>query len=176
MIRYFPTLVMLVALTGCASLTRPGAPFYQSGQERKLAGAVALLERKDLSAATEQLRAICADPGVPGVTDEALFRLGLLHLAAGRDATDEGLARRALERLRKEYPSSSWTSLATAVTATLDALDAGAAASRTGDEQRYQIRRLKEQLATLSRENRDLRQSIEKLKALEIELGKGTKH
>ncbi len=90
---------------------------------------------------------------------------------------DQGLTRQGLERLRKEYPASSWIPIAKAVTKTLAAMDASVSASRAiGDDQQQQIKKLKEQISLLNKENRDLHQSIEKLKNLEIELGKGTSH
>jgi prefoldin subunit 5 len=56
-------------------------------------------------------------------------------------------------------------------------MDASVSASRaTGDDLQQQIKKLKEQISLLNKENRDLHQSIEKLKNLEIELGKGTSH
>jgi TolA-binding protein len=165
-----------MVLSGCAALTRPGTPLYRIEQERKLARAATLLERKDVAAATGQLEAICAAPGVPGVTDEALFRLSMLNLVNGRNMAGQGKARKGLERLRKEYPSSSWAPIAAAVSEALATFDTSITSSRaTEEEQRQQLRKLKEQISALSRENRELRESIEKLKNLEIEMGKGPK-
>jgi hypothetical protein len=173
MIRFVSIMVALMLFTGCASLTRPGTPLYRFGQEHKLSRAVALLERKEIAAAREQLEAICAEPGVPGVTDEALFRLSMLDLANGRNKAGTGRALKELDRIMKEYPSSPWSPTAAAITDALTTLDSNHA---TEDELRQQIKKLKEQVSTLNKENRELRESIEKLKNLEIELGKGLKH
>ncbi len=172
MIRYVPILVFLVVLSGCASLTRPGTPLYQFGQERKLARAETLMERKNTAAAVEQLEAICAAPGVPGVTDVALFRLSMLNLVTGRNMAGQERARKGLERLRKEYPSSPWAPIAAVISEVLATSDSSHA---TEEEQRQQLRKLKEQVSVLGRENRELHQSLEKLKNLEIELGRGSK-
>jgi hypothetical protein len=176
MIRYVPILVSFMLLTGCASLTRPGTPLYRFGQERKLARAETLLERKKIAAATEQLEAICAAPGVPGVTDEALFRLSMISLPNELNKTGQGRARKGLEQLSKEYPSSSWAPIAAAISEALAIFEGSVTSSHaTEEEQRQQLRKLKEQITALSRENHDLHESIEKLKNLEIEMGKGSK-
>ena len=177
MIRNASFLVVFMILTGCATLTKPGTPLYRFGQERKLARAETMLERKDIPAATEQLEAICAAPGVPGVTDGALFRLSMLNLPNELNKSGQGRARKGLERLRKEYPSSPWAPIASAVSEALATFEGSVSSSRaTEEDQRQQLRKLKEQISSLSRENRELHESIEKLKNLEIEMGKGLKH
>lgn len=176
MIRHVSFLVALMLLNGCATLTGPGTPLYRFGQGRKLARAETLLERKEVTAATEQLEAICAAPGVPGVTDEALFRLSLLNLDSERSPAGQVRTRKGLERLRKEYPSSQWVPVADAVSEVLALFDSTVTSSRAfEDEQRQQLRKLKEQISSLSRENRELHENIAKLKHLEIEMGKGLK-
>lgn len=154
-------LILVLSFTGCASMAGRGGPF-PSGQEKKLARAVALLEQKKTSAAAELLTEVCAQPGVPGVTDEALFRLSLLHLGSGAERNAVARARQDLERLKKEYPASHWAPLAANLNATLA-------------EDQAQIRKLKDLNTALARENKDLRQSIEQLRSLELELGKDSK-
>ena len=177
MTRFVSILAALMVLSGCAALTRPGTPLYRFGQERKLARADTLLGQKDIAAAAEQLEAICAAPGVPGVTDEALFRLSMLSLADSRTMAGQGKARKGFDRLRNEYPASSWAPIAAAVSEVMDAFDASVSSIHaTEEEQRQQLRKLKDQVSALNRENRELRESIEKLKNLEIEMGKGIKH
>jgi hypothetical protein len=74
-------LILLAALvTGCASSHQPVEMSYGQSQERKLTAAVQLLEAGYPGEAANVLAAICEEPGVPGVTDEALFRLALLRL------------------------------------------------------------------------------------------------
>ncbi len=142
----------VLALSGCATLAKPGGMLYRSGQEEKLAKAQTLLKHGKTSAATKLLTEVSVEPGVPGVTDEALIRLGLLRLAAGQQG------RRDLERLTREYPTSSWAPLAANLISYLDAADDA-----------------REQNRKLSRDNKELRQSIEQLKSLELEMGKGNR-
>lgn len=151
-------LCVIMALGGCVSLSRPGGVLYPSTQSNRLAQAVALLEQGRTDAARELLAALCAEPGVAGITDEALLRLSLLRLGAGQDRQ----IRHDLERLKKEYPASSWSPLADLLNEQL----------LSSEELQQQNRKLKEQNSSSTRENRELRQSIEKLKSLELELGK----
>ena len=165
MTKYTLIIMMVLALGGCATLTKPDGIFYSYGQHKKLAGAVTLLEEGKTSAAAKLLSAICDEKGVPGVTDEALFRLSLLRLESAQERNGMTQAQRDLERLQKEYPTSSWAPLASSLTDFLT----------SDDEARLQARKLKELNGALTKENRDLRQSIEKLKNLELEMGSGTR-
>ena len=166
MTRRIPTLVLALALCGCTTLTEPGGVFYKPGQVNKLARAVAYLEEGQTPAAEQLLTAICSEPGVPGVTDEALIRLSLLRLESSQSRNTLSTVQRDLERLAKEFPKSSWAPLASSLTDFIDA----------ADELRQQDRKLRDSNLTLSKENKDLRQSIEKLKSLELEMGKGPRH
>ncbi len=161
-------LIVLLALVlnGCASLNQQGGIVHSYGQEKKLARAVKLLADGKTSAAAELLTAICAETGVPGVTDEALVRLSLLRLGSAQEKNSTAQAQRDLERVRKEYPSSSWAPLASSLAQFL----------ASADDMRLQERKLKESNLSLTKENKELRQSIEQLKNLELEMGRGTKH
>lgn len=156
-------LIMLVALAlgGCATMAKPGSMLYQSAQEKKLTQAVALLEQGKTAAATELLSVLCDEPGVPRITDEALFRLSLLRLGAGQEKSALRQVHHDLERLKKEFPASSWAPLAAILNEYLI----------SADDLQHQNRKLKEQNLSSTRENKELRQSIEKLKNLELELG-----
>ena len=112
------------------------------------------------------MAAISAEQGVPGVTDEALFRLSLLRLGSVQDKNVVFQTKHNLERLQKEYPASSWTPLASSLAEFID----------SDDDVRLQARKLKDLNGALTKENRDLHTSIEKLKNLELEMGKGTRH
>ncbi len=164
--KYALIITMSLALSACAGVTQPGGLLYGHGQKNKLGRAVTLLEKGNTSAAAELLTAISAEQGVPGVTDEALFRLSLLRLGSVQGKNGHTQAERDLERLQKEYPASSWTPLASSLTKFL----------ASDDDVRVQAKQLKELNGALTKENRDLRQSIEKLKNLELEMGTGTKH
>jgi hypothetical protein len=166
--KFLPIMAFALGLNACATPhTGDGGILYRYAQERKLAAAIELQKEGNLSSAVKSLAALCAEPGVPGVTDEALFRLSLLHLKNGleNDKVPPQLALQSIERLRKEYPSSSWTGMA----APLAELLAATA------ELRRQNRTLKNQNQSLSRENQELRQNIEKLKRLDLELERKTR-
>ncbi len=154
-----------LVLAGCGSLNQQGGIVYRFGQERKLANAVELLEKGKIEAATQLLATICSEAGVPGVTDEALLRLSVLRLESVLDKKSVAEAQHNLDRLGKEYPASSWAPLASSLSDFIDSTESV----------RLEDKKLKESNLALSKENRELRQSIEKLRNLEIELSKGSK-
>ncbi len=168
--KFLVIILCLAGLNACAAMhSLDGGLFYRQGQEKKLAAAIKLQNEGKISSAVEALIAVCEERGVPGVTDEALFRLTLLYLGSGLESDKDSLqlAQQNIERLRKEYPSSSWTGMVAPVAQLL----ASAA------EQRRQNQSCKTQNQTLSRENQslaketqELRQNIEKLKRLDLEL------
>lgn len=163
-------------LNACANMRLESALDNRSSQEKKLETAVKLQNEGKISSAVEVLKALCAERGVRGVTDEALFRLSMLYLGNGMENDKEFIqhAQHNIDRLRKEYPSSSWTGMAEPVADLL----ANAA------ELRRQYQNLKKENQALSRENQalskesqgltkenqDLKESIEKLKRLDLEM------
>ena len=136
-------------------------------QERRFAGALEFLRAGKEQEARELFELVVAGPQRSGVTDEALFRLSLLYL---RDDGGKGTVRaqETLDRLRIDFPKSIWSHQA----APLDAYLAGIKALR--DRQR-EVKTLKELNLSLSRDNREMRQSIERLKSLDLELEKKIK-
>lgn len=165
-------LLMLVLSGGCSTL---GTYFNMSPQttakpekatvpepERYLAGALAYIRKGNEQAARDQLERVIAAPPMAGVTDDALFRLALLAL---RDDSAKGVARTQalLERLKTEFPSSIWTSQAAPLASYL----AGAKTLR--DKQR-EMKTLRDLNLSLNRDNRELRQTIERIKNMDIEL------
>jgi hypothetical protein len=177
-------ILCFLGLNACATLhSLDTSQIYRQNQTKKLAVAIKLQNGGKITAAVEVLIAICAERGVPGITDEALFRLSLLYLSKGQDIDSDSLqlAQQSIERLRKEYPSSSWTGMIAPVARLLT----------TTAELRLQSQNWKTQNQTLSRENltlsrenqayfrenqalsketQELRQTIEKLKRLDLEL------
>ncbi|HEX2768423.1 MAG TPA: hypothetical protein VHN12_04005 [Geobacteraceae bacterium] len=177
-------IVCTLVLNACAILqTGDDRTNFHQDQGKKLAMAIKLQNEGKLTAALELLIALCAERRAAGVTDEALFRLSLLYLGNVQDNDKESLqlAQQTIERLRKEYPYSSWASMAAPVAELLT----------TTAEQRRQNQNLKNQNQSLTKENQsltrenqslakenqslsketqELHQNIEKLKRLDLEL------
>jgi len=158
-------LLALSGLSGCAT-TRKTDP-YEQEQQQKLVLARMLLEDNRISAAKRILTAIVDEKGVPGVTDEALFRLALLNLEPGEQKIITNKAGRNLEKLLKLYPSSPWKSHAATLKGVLDAYDLS---REENSDLEKTIRGLKSSNLSLGKENRELRQDMEKLKQLDLEL------
>jgi hypothetical protein len=158
-------LVLMLALSGGCGMLRgkalPGAG-PAGEQERRFAGALQYLMQGKEREAEGLLEQVVAGQALPGVTDEALFRLALLHL---RDEGGKGdvHANALLTRLKKEYPRGIWTRQAAPLTAYL----AGVGTLR--DSQR-ELKTLRERNQSLNRDNKELRQSLERLKNLDLEL------
>ncbi|MDD2580612.1 MAG: tetratricopeptide repeat protein [Desulfuromonadaceae bacterium] len=157
---YYSIMMLLILLmaAGCASI---GRMVDGTEQERYLAEGVKSLQTGKTRQARELLERVIAAPASSGLTDEALFRLALLHL---NDEAGKWPARSLalLERLKKEYPRSSWTYQSAPLTAYLS----GVQASHIRDH---------EQNLLLQRENKALRQNIERLKNLDMEMDKKIK-
>ncbi len=155
-------IILVIGLNGCATLSKPGAPFYGMGQKKKLSSALTFLQQGKTADAAELLSAICEEPGVPGVTDEALFRLSVLRLGSGMETTAVEQSKNDLVRLEKEYPSSSWVPLASTLREFLASTN-----NKLGRE-----KKLKELNQSLSRENRELKETNRELKEHNISLSK----
>jgi hypothetical protein len=131
-------------------------------QERAFAGALEHLKTGKIQQVRELLEKVVAAAPISGITDEALFRLALLNI---RDENGRGplRAQALLERLENEFPRSIWTHQAAPLASYL------AGIKPTRDKQR-ELKTLRDLNLSLSRDNRDLRQTIERLKSLDIEL------
>ncbi|KAA0895031.1 hypothetical protein [Oryzomonas rubra] len=158
-------LSLVVAFSGGCSLLRGKPPSTATPvmeQERRFAGALQYLIQGKEREAQGLLEQVVAGQTLPGVTDEALFRLALLHL---RDDGGKGdtHAHALLVRLKKEFPLSAWTRQAAPLAAYL----VGVGALR---DSQHDVRTLRERNLSLTRDNKELRQSIERLKNLDLEL------
>lgn len=191
--KIFALIVLAAGLSGCAMMTKPGAPLYGFGQREKLDQAVLLQKQGKTDDAVKLLSGIVAEPGVKGVTDEALFRLGIMRIGAGFDAETIDKGKKYLDRLVKEYPESSWTVLASPLTVFLATSDKGLQQGKKLSEQNAslakenrdlkenigslakELKSVKESNGSLSKENADLRDRVEKLKYIDIDLEKGSK-
>jgi len=170
-------MALILAISGCATPKTRREASLQADQQWKLSRAATFIEEGNRSAAVQVLTHISSEPPVPGVTDEALFRLALLNLRPdlGLDGLSESA--RHLEKLQREFPRGGWTPLAARVADLIrevqEALTRENRMKKTAGALSQENGRLKEQNLALSRENQDFRQTIQKLKALELELGKG---
>lgn len=154
---------LLVFVSGCASVsTKVPTPRIISVQERSFAGALEYLRTGNGQQARDLLEKVCDAPPVTGVTDEALFRLALMYLG---DEGSKGAVRAQalLERLREEFPKSSWTYQAAPLASYL-------AGAKTLRDRQRELKTLRDLNLSLSRDNRELRQSLERIKQLDIEL------
>jgi hypothetical protein len=138
-----------------------------SDQERRFAGALEFLRAGKEQEARDLLELVVAGPPRSGVTDEALFRLSLVYL---RDDLGKGTMRtqELLERLFDEFPRSIWARQGAPLAAYLTGV-------RMLRDRQREVKTLKELNLSLSRDNREMRQSIERLKSLDLELEKKIK-
>lgn len=164
-------LTVLACTGGCASIetrlvsifgSTPGRTAKAPNQEHDFATALEYLRKGNEQKARAALERVVEAPPLGGVTDEALFRLALLHLGddGGRDTTE---SKSLLERLKDEYPKSLWTRQSAQLAAYL------AGPGNLRDKER-EIRTLRQLNLSLSRDNKELHQSIDKIKNLDIEL------
>ena len=154
-------LLLLVYVTGCA-LLKTDEGMHHSPQPADLAQATALLEAGDRAGAAVAFAAISDSSGVPGVTDEALFRLALLSLRPATDREGNTQALQLLKRLKKEYPASRWTAQSKQLADMLAGVE----------ELRRQVKSLKSHNQSLGNEVNELNRSIKQLKRLDQELEK----
>jgi hypothetical protein len=172
-------IILALGISGCATPKARRDASYRSDQEWKLARAVTLQEEGNRSAAAQILTHISTEPVVPGVTDEALFRLALLHLRPdlGPDGMKE--SEKELRRLMVEFPTGSWTppaaKLVELIASAQESLKREGRLKRSVGSLTQENGRLKELKHTLTSDNNEFRQTIQKLKNLELELGKGGK-
>jgi hypothetical protein len=158
--KYCIILIIAIGINGCSAfqkdVKKTEALSYAKSQAANLENAKKLLREDRVQAATQVLASICSAKGVPGVTDEALFRLSLIYLDAGQSKNDISQAQETLEKLTHDYPASSWSPHAAALVELIATLN------RT-------IKNLRGEKLTLEKKNRELRLNIEKLKILDIE-------
>lgn len=151
----------LLVTGGCASFPEKWGETAPS-QKQVLSLAVAKLQEGEEREARSMLEQVLAAAPVVGVTDEALFRLALLSL---REDTPKGNAKtqKLLEQLSREHPTSAWNHQAAPLAAHLTD-------TKRLRESARELRALREQNYSLSKDNRDLRQTLERLKSLDLEL------
>jgi hypothetical protein len=165
------SMLMLAAalnLNGCSTFTEISDKFTDkisdqtSSHERDFAGALQYLRNGKEQKAIDLFEHVVAGSKIPGITDEALFRLSVLLL---RDSSSKGMARseKHLERLKKEFPQSIWRHQAEPLLSFIDS-------SWELRKSQKELRTLRDLNVSLTKNNRELRQTIERLKELDIEL------
>jgi hypothetical protein len=132
-----------------------------------LSQALKLLGRGDSEGAATLLAAIVVAPPAPGVTDEALFRLALLTVPSDLNREQTTVAARLLGRLQREYPNSPWATQAYPLSEMVEELPRRVL---TASELRRQLKTLKDLNLSLTRENKELKLNIERLKIIDMEL------
>lgn len=166
-------ILLTACLSGCTTLQKTiKSHQMRNAQQENLTQALKHIDRGNTEKAMAHLKAIVAAPGVAGVTDEALFRLGLLSIPSDLDREELADALTYLERLQKEYPISIWSTQASSLT---DFLSEIPHSIRATTELRRQIRTLKDLNLSLTRENKEMKLNIEKLKTLDFELERKAK-
>ncbi|MDD2540516.1 MAG: tetratricopeptide repeat protein [Desulfuromonadaceae bacterium] len=157
-------LVPVLLANGCGTfvkMTTP-APRVAYSEERNFAGGLHYLLSGNESGARDLFERVIDARPLKGVTDEALFRLALLNLRDS-DGKGEPRARALLNRLINEYPHSIWARQAAPLAAYLQE-------AFTLRMKQRELKELRNQNLSLSRDNKDLRLSIERLKQLDLQL------
>lgn len=160
---FFALLGLMTINAGCAGIKErtPPLPAALSDQQRSLDEALEQLRTGKEQQARILLEKVVEGPSA-GVTDEALFRLALLSL---REDGVKGLQRSQalLERLADRYPASLWTKQSAPLLSHLTE-------ARILRNRQRELKSLRQQNLSLSRDNREMRQSLEQLKQLDLEL------
>ena len=157
--------LMILSLIGCSTLKEVQSTLVNSyAAQQKLSAALQAMEQGRSAEAITILEGIISSPGVNGVTDEALFHLSLLKLTY---EDDDGTlpSVRYLERLRRDYRDSNWARQAKPL---LEFLKEFTAVKR-------QNRNLKILNMSLTKDNKDMHQNIERLKNLDMQLERRSK-
>ena len=133
-----------------------------SSQARVLDEARGQIRAGNEQHACDLLQKVVNGEPVAGVTDEALFRLALLTL---KDDGGKSLlrAQTLLERLSAKYPDSIWTRQSAQLLVQLSDI-------RSLRKRQRELNSLKDLNFSLTRDNRELRQSLERLKQFDLEL------
>jgi DNA repair exonuclease SbcCD ATPase subunit len=165
------SLLLLAALgEGCSTIRADKQPSGVQASlghvERSFAGALQSLKKGNEREAQTLLEEVIAGKPMPGMTDEAFFRLAVLHLG-DEDGDGDAQARALMARLQKEYPDSNWSRQATPLLAHLDEMDDLRKAQEVLNarwvqsqsllrESRHEAKNLKERNLSLVRDNKEL--------------------
>ncbi|MDD2737258.1 MAG: tetratricopeptide repeat protein [Desulfuromonadaceae bacterium] len=168
LITFMALLIPVMLNAGCAGVGERVSRYTAlSDQERYMVSAVDQIRLGNEQRAQALLEKVVSGVPTIGVTDEALFRLALLSL---KDDGGKGLlrAQALLEQLSDKYPDSIWTRQSAPLLLHL-------AEAKVLRNRLRELKALKEHNLSLSRDNKDMRQSLEQLKQLDLELEKRIK-
>ncbi|MDR3578588.1 MAG: hypothetical protein P4L44_01350 [Oryzomonas sp.] len=174
----FITLLLFAALgEGCTMMrtgkTSPAVQAVSGHEERCFAGALQSLMAGKEREAQILLEEVIAGKPVPGMTDEALFRLAVLHLG-DEDGTGDTQTHVLLTRLQKEYPDSNWTRQSSPLTTYLDEVDVlrntrvvlntrWIQSQSQLRESKHEVKTLQERNLSLVRDNKELQKRLDQL-------------
>ena len=158
-------IAIITGLSGCAVIKKEDPNVNL--QRQKLVLAKLFLQNNRAEEAKKTLTEITAKPAVAGVTDEAFFRLALLDLEAGQQKIATEKTGKDLDTILSKFKSSSWSAHAATLKGLIDAYDT---ALQEKSELDRSAKNLKNSNASLTKENTDLRQDMERLKKLDLEL------
>lgn len=161
-VTFIALLFLMMLNAGCACLeSRMPHDLTLSTQERSLKEALDWLRAGNEQRARNLLEKVVDGAPVAGVTDEALFRLALLSL---NEDGGKGLqrAQTLLERLAGKYPRSIWTRQSAPLLSHL-------AEVKVLRNRQRELKTVRELNLSLSRDNREMRQILERLKQLDLE-------
>lgn len=160
----FMLFAFMALSSGCGGLVSTVPPLNKkiSGSERDFAAALHYLRNGNEAVARDLLGRVVEESATTGVTDEALFRLALLTLR-DEDGRGERRATELFDTLLSKYPRSIWSRQAAPLVSYVKENIALRARTR-------ELRNLKTQNLSLGRDNKELRQSLERLKNLDLEL------
>ncbi len=155
-------------LSGCATTDEDGK---RIAHDQAIFRAAEPNDNGDEKDPAKRLQKIIAKGKNEGITDQALFRLSLIHLHSGLDKENIDQARKRLEELQRDYPKSPWTQMAAPLIELLQRLNRDLRIfNQALIKESKEIQSLRGVNSTLVKENKELRQTIEKLKHLDLEL------
>ncbi|MDD2851815.1 MAG: hypothetical protein PHY09_07935 [Desulfuromonadaceae bacterium] len=158
-IGFWACILLLSACSSPAVVTR--VPWIQ---EKEFAEALTLLRTGKEKQARTVFEQVIVAPSLPGLTEEALFRLAILRLS---DGGEKGVveSQALVERLVREYPDTLWARQAAPLVSHLSEM-------RQLYGKAGQLTKLHEQNMSLNHDIEKLRQNLERIKKLDLELDK----
>lgn len=154
--------MLLLNLSGCGCMFGKRSAPEVSEKRLNLANAVNMIKSGLEREARYYLELVINDSLEEGVTDEALFRLAILELNDGEPGGGKSSIA-LLEKLKSNYPASVWAKQAAPLQSYLLTV-------KNIRNREREVNALRDKNLSLSRDVRELRQTIERLKVLDLEL------